>query len=40
MKSLTKINMLDYVTGATILGCGGGGSAESGYFLVYLSEEV
>jgi hypothetical protein len=30
MKSLTKVNLLDYVTGASILGCGGGGSAESG----------
>jgi len=34
MKSLTKINMLDYVTGATILGCGGGGTAASGQEMV------
>ena len=34
MKILSKLNMLDYVTGATILGCGGGGSAESGVSMV------
>lgn len=30
MKKLTKQNMLDYVTGAVIMGCGGGGGADGG----------
>lgn len=27
MKNLTKSDMMDYVTGAVIMGCGGGGAA-------------
>lgn len=34
MKTLTKQNMLDYVTGAAILGCGGGGGAEEGVAMI------
>jgi DUF917 family protein len=34
MKILSKENMLDYITGATILGCGGGGGAEGGINMV------
>jgi hypothetical protein len=34
MKTLTKQDMLDYVTGATILGCGGGGGAEGGIRMI------
>ena len=34
MRKLTKQNMIDYVTGATILGCGGGGSAEGGISMI------
>jgi len=34
MKNLTKKDMLDYVMGASILGCGGGGSAESGITMI------
>jgi DUF917 family protein len=33
MKKLTKTNMMDYVTGAVILGCGGGG-AEWGTTMI------
>lgn len=34
MKTLTKQNMLDYVTGAVILGCGGGGGASWGKSMI------
>ena len=34
MKILTKENLYDYVTGSSILGCGGGGSAESGKNMI------
>lgn len=34
MKILNKQNMLDYVTGAVILGCGGGGGAEWGARMI------
>ncbi len=34
MKKLTKTNMMDYVTGAVILGCGGGGGAEWGTTMI------
>jgi len=34
VKILTKQNMLDYVTGAVILGCGGGGGAEWGMRMI------
>ena len=34
MRILTKENLYDYITGSTILGCGGGGSAESGIELI------
>lgn len=34
MKILTKQNMLDYVTGAVILGCGGGGGAGWGTRMI------
>jgi len=34
MKNLTKQNMLDYVTGAAIMGCGGGGGADSGRRMI------
>jgi len=34
MKVLSRENMLDYVGGAVILGCGGGGSAEGGRRMI------
>lgn len=34
MRTLTKVDLEDYVLGASILGCGGGGSAESGLELI------
>jgi len=34
MRTLTKENLYDYVTGSLILGCGGGGSAESGLEMI------
>ena len=34
MKTLTKQDMLDYVTGAVILGCGGGGGADWGITMI------
>jgi len=34
MRTLTKQNLLDYVTGAVILGCGGGGGAEWGKTMI------
>ena len=34
MKNLTRQNMLDYVTGAVILGCGGGGGADWGMGMI------
>lgn len=34
MKILTKEDLYDYVTGASILGCGGGGSAEFGKNMI------
>jgi len=34
MKILTKQNMLDYVKGAVILGCGGGGNADGGRQMI------
>ena len=34
MRNLTKNDLEDYIIGASILGCGGGGSAESGYELI------
>lgn len=34
MRTLTKKNLLDYVTGAVILGCGGGGGAEWGKTMI------
>jgi hypothetical protein len=34
MKTLTKVDLEDYITGAVILGCGGGGEAEGGRELV------
>jgi uncharacterized protein len=34
MRTLSKIDLEDYVLGANILGCGGGGSAESGLELI------
>ena len=34
MKELTKQDMFDYVTGAEIMGCGGGGGAEGGRRMI------
>jgi DUF917 family protein len=34
MRTLTKENLYDYVTGSAILGCGGGGSVESGNEMI------
>ena len=34
MRKLSKLNLLDYVLGSSILGCGGGGSVEWGTSLV------
>lgn len=34
MKILTKVDLEDYITGANILGCGGGGSPESGRAMI------
>lgn len=34
MRTLTKENLYDYVTGSAILGCGGGGSVESGIEMI------
>jgi DUF917 family protein len=34
MRTLSKIDLEDYVLGASILGCGGGGSAESGIEMI------
>jgi DUF917 family protein len=34
MKTLTKENLYDYATGSAILGCGGGGSSESGINMI------
>ena len=34
MKTLTKGNLEDYIDGATILSCGGGGTAEAGRAIV------
>ncbi|MBS7631271.1 DUF917 family protein, partial [Candidatus Bathyarchaeota archaeon] len=34
MKVLTEKNLLDYIAGAVILGCGGGGGSEWGKRMV------
>ena len=34
MKVLTKDDLEDYIIGASILGCGGGGDAENGRALI------
>lgn len=34
MRTLTKQNLLDYITGAVILGCGGGGGVEWGKSMI------
>ena len=34
MKTLTKLDLMDYVFGAVILGCGGGGEAEWGKTMI------
>ena len=34
MKTLTKDDLEDYITGATIFGCGGGGSVKGGIDMI------